>query len=58
MYVAYNLALYHRFMQQTYYWYELDKEFGYNCDHTPWYKDYVDEVKSCLGRLDNLKAFW
>lgn len=56
--VAYNLALYHKYMKDKYYWYNLDDEIKYNIQWTPKYSIYVIEVDKYLKRLDNLKVFW
>lgn len=56
--VAYNLVLYHKYMQQRYSWYELKEEFEYNIKWCPKYKNYVNQVKNYLNKLDSLKAFW
>lgn len=56
--VAFNLCLYHKYMQDTYSWYELEKEIGYNIDHTPGYVYYAKNIQEYLERYDKLKAFW
>jgi hypothetical protein len=56
--VALNLALYHRYLKETYFWYNLEDEIQYNIDHTPYYREYASEVRRYLHRYDNLKVFW
>lgn len=56
--VAFELAMYHKFMVKSYYWYKLDDEIKYNIEHTPVYKEYAPQVREILKRYDSLKAFW
>ena len=56
--VAFELAMYHKYMQRTYRWYELDKELGYCAEWVPVYKEYARQVKEYLDRFDSFKAFW
>lgn len=56
--VAFQLALYHKYMMATYYWYNLEEEIQYNIEHTPMYGEYAPVVRDYLQRVDKLKAFW
>lgn len=56
--VAFELAMYHKYMQQTYRWYELEKELKYCAEWVPVYKEYAAQVRACLERFNSFKAFW
>lgn|SRR5574337_1305051 len=56
--VPINLALYHRWMDQTFEWYNLQDEIRYNTEQTPMYGEYAPIVRDYLRRIDSLKAFW
>jgi hypothetical protein len=56
--VAFNLALYHRWMVENFEWYKLEDEFRFNSEHTPLYEEYLPVVKQYLDRFNNLKVFW
>lgn len=53
--VAFNLALYHRYMTDTYHWYVLENGIKYNIEHTPNYYKYVDSVQNYLNKYEKLK---
>lgn len=56
--VAFNLCLYHRWMDETYHWYKLEDEINYNIQQTPMYGEYAPLVKQYLNRFNSLKVFW
>ena len=56
--VAFQLALYHRWMEENFDWYKLEDEIRYNTEQTPMYGEYAPVVREYLRRIDNLKAFW
>lgn len=56
--VAFQLALYHKYMMMTHRWYKLEDEIQYNILHTPMYGEYEPVVRDYLKRIDKLKAFW
>jgi hypothetical protein len=56
--VPFNLALYHRWMDDSFEWYKLQDEIRYNTEQTPMYGEYAPVVKQYLDRINNLKAFW
>jgi hypothetical protein len=56
--VAFNLALYHRWMDDNFEWYKLQDELRFNVEQTPLYVEYAPIVKQYLDRFDNLKVFW
>ena len=55
--VALNLALYHKYMENTFDWYRIKDEIQYNIDHVPGYKYYSNEVAKSLERFNNLTVF-
>lgn len=57
--VAFNLALYHLWMEQTFYWYgRAGDEITHNTLHTIGYGEYAPLVRHYLNRLKSLKVFW
>ena len=57
--VALNLALYHRWMKDTYDWYgRAGDEIQFNTEHTLGYGEYAPRVREYLARFNNLKVFW
>lgn len=57
--VAFNLAIYHRWMQDKYDWYgRAGDEVRYNMEHTIGYAEYAPKVREYLARYNNLKTFW
>jgi hypothetical protein len=56
--VAFNLALYHRWMEKNFEWYNLQDELRFNVEQTPMYGEYAPVVRQYLDRINSLKAFW
>jgi hypothetical protein len=56
--VAFELAMYHKYMKKTYRWYELEKEIEYDIEWTPDYREYADKVRKYLSDFNSFKAFW
>lgn len=56
--VAFNLAMYHRWMDKVHYWYNLEDELKFNTEQTPMYLEYAPVIKQYLDRFNNLKVFW
>lgn len=56
--VPFNLALYHRWMDDNFEWYNLRDEIRYNTEQTPMYGEYAPVIVNYLQRFNNLKAFW
>lgn len=57
--VALNLALYHRWMKETFGFYgRAGDEIQFNTEHTVGYGEYAPKVREYLARFDNLKTFW
>lgn len=55
--VAYNLYLYHLFLKDKYYWYEIENEIQFNIDHVPAYVEYAPQVKKYLNSHNSMKVF-
>lgn len=56
--VAYNIALYHKWINKTWeYALPIEEEIKNNREHTPGYKHFEPQIRKYLEKLETLKVF-